>query len=890
LLLCDGLAVLAAKRPHDIAVAAPDRKPLTFEQLSAQVASVASTLTDAGISRRDRVVLLVRDGPEAVVASLGVVTSAVCAPLNARCSADELDEHFTALKPAALITTVGAESFARRIAARHGAAVLELMPCVDQPAGSFTLRTTDRVTPLRQPIGNADDVALILLTSGTTSRSKLVPLTHANVMATVERVQAALQLSPADRYLNVSPLFYSQGIMLTFSAMLSGSSVVCPPGFQSAQFLHWFDAHRPTWYSAAPAVHQAILAQSRGKPRDIRHHLRFIRSAAAPLSRSLREQLEGFFDAPVIESYGMTECYPISANPLPPCERKPGSAGVAAATEIAIYDPVNGFVGPERTGEIVVRGPHVTSGYLNHPPGQSSNFVDDWFRTGDLGHLDRDGFLFVTGRINDLVNRGGEKISPAEVDEVLRAHPDIQDASAFPVPHPTLGEDIAAAIVLREQTSPSSDEIQRFARQHLSEFKVPRDIVFVRELPNSTTGKVQRRILTEQFGRRANGRMSQPMMAALSPVQRRLIQIWSDLLETQSVGPFDNFFDLGGNSLLAAQLVAQVERFWGRRFSLQAFLHEPTIEALARLVTGERTNEAPHVLLPVQPHGSRPPFFWVHGDTSTRFLPRYLKPDQPVYGLEHQSQDGTSARYTTVESIASYYLGEMLKIQPIGPYSLGGFSFGGTLAFEMAQQLKNRGEEVSLLVMLDSHFPGPDVHDPAAPSSNGVGVARHLQTLATISPSEGVSYVVVRIRSRLGQKLATVTSKFKAAYCEMLRKVGRPIPPTLLSRYLLRLYVEARRAYRPQKYSGKVMYIKCERRSNYHRAMWEQLVVGGVSCYEIPGGHLDAISTSYGHLWAECLNGWLDAARQSPSSSRIAAVDCGSVNQEIDDSRRYQDR
>jgi oxalate---CoA ligase len=882
LLLCDLLAALAAKRPHDIALAAPARKPLTFEQLSAQVASVASMLTDAGLSRRDRVVLLLPDGPEAAVASLGVVTSAVCAPLDSRCSIDELNEHFTALRPAAVITSAGAESFARRIAVRHGAAVLELMPCIDQPAGSFALRTTDSVARSRQAMCDADDVALILLTSGTTSRSKLVPLTHANIMATVERVQAALQLSPADRYLNVSPLIYSQGIMLTFSAILSGSSVVCPPGFQSAEFLHWFDAHRPTWYSAAPAVHQAILAQSRGKPRDDQHHLRFIRSAAALLSRSLRQQLERFFDAPVIESYGMTECYPISVNPFPPRERKPGSAGVAAGTEIAIYDPVNGFVGAERTGEIVVRGPHVTSGYLNHPPGQSSNFVDDWFRTGDLGYLDRDGFLFVTGRIKDLVNRGGEKISLAEVDEVLRAHPEIQDASAFPVPHPTLGEDIAAAIVLREQASLSPDEIQRFARQHLSEFKVPRDIVFVRELPKNTTGKVQRRILSEQFGRRASGRMSQPVLSALSPVKRRLIEIWSELLETQSVGPFDNFFELGGNSLLAAQLVSQVERFWGRRFSLQAFLHEPTIEALAGLVTGERTNETPHVLLPVQPNGSRPPFFWVHGDTSTRFLPRYLGPDQPVYGLEHQSQDGTSARYTTVESIASYYLGEMKKIQPVGPYSLGGFSFGGTLAFEMAQQLKSRGEEVTLLVMLDSHFPGADVDDSGAPSSlNSAGVRRHLRTLATIGPSERVSYVMVRVRSRFGQKLATTTNKFKAAYCEMLRKAGRPIPLTLLSRYLLRIYVRARRAYRPQQYSGKVVYIKCERRSDYHRAMWEQLVVGGMSCYEIPGGHLDAISTSYGHLWAECLNGWLDAARQSPSSARIATADRETVNKAI---------
>jgi len=882
LLLCDLLAALAAKRPHDIALAAPARKPLTFEQLSAQVASVVSMLTDAGLSRRDRVVLLLPDGPEAAVASLGVVTSAVCAPLDSRCSIDELNDHFTALRPAAVITSAGAESFARRIAVRHGAAVLELMPCIDQPAGSFALRTTDSVARSRQAMCDGDDVALILLTSGTTSRSKLVPLTHANIMATVERVQAALQLSPADRYLNVSPLFYSQGIMLTFSAILSGSSVVCPPGFQSAEFLHWFDAHRPTWYSAAPAVHQAILAQSRGKPRDDQHHLRFIRSAAAPLSRSLRQQLEKFFDAPVIESYGMTECYPISVNPFPPRERKPGSAGVAAGTEIAIYDPVNGFVGAERTGEIVVRGPHVTSGYLNHPPGQSSNFVDDWFRTGDLGYLDRDGFLFVTGRIKDLVNRGGEKISLAEVDEVLRAHPEIQDASAFPVPHPTLGEDIAAAIVLREQASPSPDEIQRFARQHLSEFKVPRDIVFVRELPKNTTGKVQRRILSEQFGRRASGRTSQPVMSALSPVKRRLIEIWSELLETQSVGPFDNFFELGGNSLLAAQLVSQVERFWGRRFSLQAFLHEPTIEALAGLVTGERTNETLHVLLPVQPNGSRPPFFWVHGDTSTRFLPRYLEPDQPVYGLEHQSQDGTSARYATVESIASYYLGEMMKIQPVGPYSLGGFSFGGTLAFEMAQQLKSRCEEVTLLVMLDSHFPGADVDDSGAPSSlNSAGVRRHLRTLATIGPSERVSYVMVRVRSRYGQKLATTTNKFKAAYCEMLRKDGRLIPLTLLSRYLLRIYVRARRAYRPQQYSGKVVYIKCERRSDYHRAMWEQLVVGGMSCYEIPGGHLDAISTSYGHLWAECLSGWLDAARQSPSSARIATADRGTVNKAI---------
>ncbi len=564
----DLLIARSHQAPDAVAIVAPGRSPLTFARLCVQVRDIVSTLHSIGIGRNDRVAVVPSDGPEAAVAFLGVASGATCAPLDSRCQRGEFEASLSALGAKAVIVPAGSDSPVIDVARQYGITLLELAPAPGEEAGVLALNGTGNRLDARDGFAHASDLAFVLHTSGTTGPSKLVPLTHANIVAATERVQTALALSPRDRYLNVTPLFRSQGLMLTLSSILAGGSAVCTPGLNPALFFEWLAECRPTWYSAAPAVHQSILAQSLGKP-DLagQYRFRFIRSAAAPLPSRVRDQLESFFHSPVIEQYGMTECYPIASNPLAPTGRKPGSVGIAAGTEIAVMNEAGDFLQTRETGEIVVRGPHVTEGYLNEPLENSRTFSAGWFRTGDQGYVDADGYLFITGRIKDLINRGGEKISPREIDEVLLNHPAVSEAVTFALSHPTLGEDIVAAVVLREHASVTERDIQAFASRRLAPFKIPRHVIFVDDIPKSATGKVRRQALAEKFA--ATGRR-QVLEAGTterrySDVEQQLLRMWVPLLGVATIGVQDDFFDLGGHSLLAIQLIGQIARVFGKR-------------------------------------------------------------------------------------------------------------------------------------------------------------------------------------------------------------------------------------------------------------------------------------------------------------------------------------
>ena len=857
------LTANAERTPDAIAIAAPGRLPLTYARLCAHSEYVAAALASLGLGAGDRIATVLPDGPEAAVALVTITSHAVCAPLDPRCRPIEFAQRLSELEAAAVVVPAGSDSPVVDVARRQGVAVLELTPTSSDVAGVFGLSGDGGVRRPRQP-SRDHDLALVLHTSGTTSRSKLVPLTHANVSASSRRVRDALDLAADDRYLNVSPQFYSQATMLTLASLAAGGSVACTPGFSAPHFFDWLVALVPTWYSAGPAVHQAILAQSRATQVDrSRHRLRFIRSAAAALPPLVREGLETLFDVPVIEAYGMTECYPISSNPLSAGRRRAGTAGIAAGTDIAIANDAGEFVPTGTRGEVVVCGPHLMCGYLNESSTEST-FIGRWFRTGDQGYLDADGYLVLTGRIKDIINRGGEKILAAEVDDVLLSDPDIEQAATFPTPHPTLGEEVAAAVVVRRGASLTEREIRARAAERLAPFKVPSRVVFVSELPKTPTGKVRRHELAEMLGlsptfsshagHRSGGEAS-------TPVQKRLIAIWAQLLGLSVIGIHENFFELGGNSLLAMQLVAEIEKAFGKFLPLPALLQAPTIEELATEISRDTWTGAWSAMAPIQPRGSKPPLFWVHGDSSNAILPTFLGNDQPLYALVHQSQDGRPARYTTVEAIASHYLSEVRRVRATGPYFLGGFSFGGTVAYEMAQQLIREGETVGLLVMLDCHFPGAIAADPAdtqEPRNQAAGVGRHVKAVASLDARAGLRYVTDRATDRLRRLTTSTTEPLKTMWCELLLRAGRPIPVWLLRNYLRRLYLKARDEYRPQPYPGRVIYIKSARRGSQHRTKWAQLA-GAFEWHEAPGDHLDVVVLPYAQPWAEKLQSWIDS-------------------------------
>jgi acyl-CoA synthetase (AMP-forming)/AMP-acid ligase II len=384
--------------------------------------------------------------------------------------------------------------------------VLDLVVAPDSPAGAFTLepRVAAAVAPAAQGgHPGPSDLSMLLHTSGTTSRPKIVPLSQANLAASARHIRDTLQFTERDCGLNIMPLFHIHGLIAGVLAPLAaGSQVFCTPGFNALRFFAWMDEAQPTWYTAVPTMHQAIVARA-GKNADViaRHPLRFLRSSSSSMPPQVIRELEEVFHAPLIEAYGMTEAtHQMASNPLPPLVRKPGSVGLAAGPEIAIMDVAGQLLPHGAVGEIVIRGPNVCAGYENNPKANAEAFTNGWFRTGDQGVLDTEGYLSLTGRLKEIINRGGEKISPREVDEILMDHPAVAQVVCFGMPHPKLGEEVAAVVVLREGAQATERELQAFVSSRAADFKVPKKILFMAEIPKGATGKLQRIGLAARLG------------------------------------------------------------------------------------------------------------------------------------------------------------------------------------------------------------------------------------------------------------------------------------------------------------------------------------------------------------------------------------------------------
>lgn len=583
------IRVQAQKNTDRVAIVAPKRTPLTYRCLYDRINQTAATLNSLGISPNDRVAVVLPNSPEMAVAFLAIAATATCAPLNPAYREQEFDFYLSDLNAKALIIQPGVGKPARIVAKQRGILIIELYPSLEAEAGSFTLNCQTTITHNRNSsIRNiqSNNTALVLHTSGTTSRPKIVPLTHLNLCTSANNIRQTLSLSEGDRCLNIMPLFHIHGIVAALLSSLSaGASIVCVPGFYAPQFFSWIEEFQPTWYSAVPTMHQSILSQAEAN-RDIidRSKIRFIRSSSASLAPQIMTQLEATFNVPVIEAYGMTEAsHQMASNPLPPRERKPGSVGLAAGPEIAIMDEAGHLLSTGEIGEVVIKGNNVTQGYKNNPKTNAEACTNGWFRTGDLGYLDRDEYLFLKGRIKEIINRAGEKISPREVDEVLLEHPAVAQAVTFAAPHTLLGEDVAAAVVLKEGINASELEIKEFAAKKLADFKVPRVVLFLDEIPKGPTGKLQRIGLAKTLELTASNPTAEPVEYALPQTTNevKLAEIWLQVLRIEKTGIHDNFFQLGGDSILAAQIVNRVREAMQVELSFLIFFQQPTIANMA---------------------------------------------------------------------------------------------------------------------------------------------------------------------------------------------------------------------------------------------------------------------------------------------------------------------
>ncbi len=499
------LAALLADWPARApAIGAPGRDWMDYGTLRALAESVRAQLRGFGIGAGDRVAIVLPNGPDMAAAFVTIAQAAATAPLNPAYRLDEFRFYLEDLKARAIVVPEGYEGPALEAAAPLGITVLRLHGG-EGPAGAFHL-SGPQAGPAPAETPGPDHTALILHTSGTTSRPKIVPLLQSNIAASAQNVARSLALSPLDRCLNVMPLFHIHGLIAAVSASLSaGASVFCAPGFDALKFFGWMQEARPSWYTAVPTMHQAILARAaRNRDTIEANPLRFLRSSSASLPAQVMLELQATFAAPVIEAYGMTEAaHQMACNPLASGAQRPGSVGVAAGPLLRIAHEVENRL-IDGTGEVVISGPNVTPGYEGNPEANAKNFfVGDglrWFRTGDQGALDAEGYLRLTGRLKEIINRGGEKISPLEVDGVLLDHPAVQQVVAFAMPHAKLGEEVAAAVVLREGQSATEREIRDFCAARMADFKVPRRVVILDEIPKGATGKLQRIGLAQKLG------------------------------------------------------------------------------------------------------------------------------------------------------------------------------------------------------------------------------------------------------------------------------------------------------------------------------------------------------------------------------------------------------
>ena len=715
----------AERSPDAIAVASGRRISLTYSGLIAQVDSVTRALKAMGIGRNDRVALVLPNGPEMAVAFLGVVAGAICAPLNPAYRESEFDFYLSDLNAKGLIVQAGLDTPATVVAHKLGIAVIQLSPMPEVAAGVFRLAGEAKPSANYPEFAKSADIALVLHTSGTTARPKLVVLTQRNLCASAYNICAALDLSSGDRCLNVMPLFHIHGLMALLSSLTVGTSVFCTCDADRSDFFKCMEEFHPSWYTASPAIHQGVLGQAKGNHSIIsRHPLRFIRSASSFLPAQVLAQLEEVFNAPVIEAYGMTEAaHQISSNPLPPNKRKVGSVGLGTGTEMGIIDPAGNFLAPTMTGEIVIRGPNITRGYENNPEANAFSFVSDWFRTGDAGYLDVDGYLFITGRLKEIIDRGGEKISPHEVDNVLMRHPAVAQVATFALPHPVLGEEVAAAIVLREGTSATENEIRHFAFERLTHTKVPQHIIIVDAIPKGPTGKFQRIGLAKKLGLTSSQSISTTKtdyVAPQTPVEAKLAAIWAQILNLDKIGIRDNFFDLGGDSMLAAKLTSQFCEEFQVKLPIQVLFQSGTISELAVRIERE-ASEVHHcqgekgaylhlVELQTGQTESRifcfPHSFGMQGEYSHFFrLARHMGSDYSFYGLQVYGPDGVAQAHDNIESLAAEYVKEIQVLQPEGPYFLLGECSGGPETYETARQLREEGETVALLALMETRGP-----------------------------------------------------------------------------------------------------------------------------------------------------------------------------------------
>jgi oxalate---CoA ligase len=727
--LTDAIAAAAAQTPSAIAIDIPGERLITYSELLQLVDDGAKRVAALGLAPASRVALVAPNAADTVIALLALSRVVAAVPLNPACTRTELRSHLRA----------------------SGAAMLTVLhdgpgPWDGLDAGIPVVRWASlrryESPPSLPP--RSEEAAFLFQTSGTTASPRIVALSHRNVLAGMGNVARALDLTVADACLVLMPLFHVHGLIgCALATLYSGGRVVLPSTPRAIDAVDWLETRTPTWYSASPAVHQAICARSHLTGGHLRHSLRLVRSASAPLSRRVRDQLYQAFGVPVLNAYGMTEAsHQIASTSIEGCEHD-GDVGMPLGCEVLIRREDGSPADPGEVGEIWVRGENV--GSITTETDRPA--AGDWLRTGDLGRLNAHGRLSLTGRAKEIINKGGEKISPGEVEAALLHLAGIEDATVFGFPDDRLGEQVAAAIVPRPGFHVQPEDLQRRLAQELASFKVPSRIVVVDRLPRGPTGKVLRRELAAALRFASSAPSGRAAESGPWSIADALVELWKEVLHLEEVGLDDDFFELGGDSLAAADLVFQASERFRIEPSLTSFFAEPTVAAMARAIQSQ--DVAPHddarALVPLRASGTRAPLLVVHGTSFSvdhyRVLVRHLRTDVPVYGIQEDLFRMPPYLPADLPALARHYVEIIRKRWPRGPYRLAGASSAGAIVAEMACTLRRSGVEVERVILIDAY--------PLWLRNSPTWLAFRIRQLASVSFREKAAWLRGFFRRRL---------------------------------------------------------------------------------------------------------------------------------------------
>lgn len=696
--IADSIAAQAQARGASPALIGIGAQPVTFTQLLSSISSIAQDLAQAGLRRDDLVGLLVPSGIAGGRLMVALASNITVVPVNPALTLQEMTEVAKVSGLTAIVIPSGLASASRSAMLEQPLAVFEAS---ERPDGAPRLELLTK--PVGPPVpvraGRDTDVALLLRSSGTTGAAKLIPVTHRNLLAMAEKLGSGLWfgLSARDRAACTLPLYYAAGIKTSlFVPLILGASVGFPPAGQASDVAAWIDVLKPTFLSVSPGSLNGILDRLKMAPHPpVWGSVRFVMCGAGYLPEEVRLAAQRLLQVPILEFYGLSEAGVMAANPVPPGKSKPGTVGLPAPGELLIVDDSHQPVANGMVGEIMVGGPSVTPGYIAEE-NSAGEFNAGWLLTGDLGRIDEDGYLTIVGRTKEVINRGGEKIFPYEIEKAMLQHPAVADAAAFGVPHARLGESVAAAAVLKTGSTVSEQELKEFLAARLAAFKLPRRLWLVSSLPRGNTGKVLRSALTESYGARRR-QFAQPD----GLLESELFHLWSRLLGTDDIGIDDDFFEKGGDSLLATEMLLEVEQLTGKPYP-QSELSTLTIRRIAHVITSGLA--AARELITQVKSGSGIPLFLCHGDYVTRGLYAHklaalLPEGQPVFLLHSYADQFGGQR---MEDVAQVYLEQILRAGQASPVFVAGYCNGGLTAWHLTHLLRAQGVEVLELVLIDT--------------------------------------------------------------------------------------------------------------------------------------------------------------------------------------------